>query len=464
MPFRLVSADGQLSFELRAGLPLVLGRALSSDLPVLDPTVSRRHAELTIEPSSVLLKDLGSSNGTFVNGSRVESALLEGGEQIQLGDTVLVSSQDEPAATGATQIGSLAASAQTPSAIHRMLVRRSLRRLTALALTALGMAAGATLLLASGVLSSGDAAQTAVQRVVQQVAPSTVLVEARRDGRRVGTGTGWVLDGAQGLVVTSAHVVNGATSMLVGVGSELTETTVVAVAPCEDLAVLRAEGTVGLRSLPLGDQSSLEQGETVVAVGYPANASTEANLTSTTGVVSIVRTAYREPAFDVPRYSNVVQTDAAFNPGSSGGPLVDLDARLVGVETAVRRVSPEGRVIEGQNYAIGVDRVKEVVAVLRTGRSIGWAGLGFGYPSELENARRGAPAGLLVSSAFPGTSAHGAGLGDGSGAIVAVNGMPVGSSLSGYCDAVSGFRSGDRVALSVLGADSRQREIPIDLE
>ena len=50
MPFRLVSADGQLSFELRAGLPLVLGRALSSDLPVLDPTVSRRHAELTIEP------------------------------------------------------------------------------------------------------------------------------------------------------------------------------------------------------------------------------------------------------------------------------------------------------------------------------------------------------------------------------------------------------------------------------
>jgi pSer/pThr/pTyr-binding forkhead associated (FHA) protein len=65
MPFRLVSADGQLSFELRAGLPLVLGRALSSDLPVLDPTVSRRHAELTVEPSGVVLKDLGSSNGPF---------------------------------------------------------------------------------------------------------------------------------------------------------------------------------------------------------------------------------------------------------------------------------------------------------------------------------------------------------------------------------------------------------------
>jgi adenylate cyclase len=79
-----VSADGQLSFELRAGLPLVLGRALSSDLPVLDPTVSRRHAELTIEPSGVQLKDLGSSNGTFVNGSRITSTTT-----IRMGDRVV---------------------------------------------------------------------------------------------------------------------------------------------------------------------------------------------------------------------------------------------------------------------------------------------------------------------------------------------------------------------------------------
>jgi adenylate cyclase len=84
MPFRLVSADGQLSFELRAGLPLVLGRALSSDLPVLDPTVSRRHAELTIEPSGVQLKDLGSSNGTFVNGTRITTTTT-----VRMGDRVV---------------------------------------------------------------------------------------------------------------------------------------------------------------------------------------------------------------------------------------------------------------------------------------------------------------------------------------------------------------------------------------
>ena len=85
MPFRLVSADGQLSFELRTGLPLVLGRALSSDLPVLDPTVSRRHAELTIEPTSVLLKDLGSSNGTFVNGNRVTTTSIKMGDRVVFG-------------------------------------------------------------------------------------------------------------------------------------------------------------------------------------------------------------------------------------------------------------------------------------------------------------------------------------------------------------------------------------------
>jgi adenylate cyclase len=72
-------------FELRPGLPLVLGRALSSDLPVLDPTVSRRHAELTIEPSSVQIKDLGSSNGTFVNGSRVTATTLRTGDRVVFG-------------------------------------------------------------------------------------------------------------------------------------------------------------------------------------------------------------------------------------------------------------------------------------------------------------------------------------------------------------------------------------------
>jgi adenylate cyclase len=84
----MVSADGDLSFELRSGVPLVLGRALSSDLPVLDPTVSRRHAELQVDGESISLRDLGSSNGTFVNGigiPRDQTMRLTPGDRIVFG-------------------------------------------------------------------------------------------------------------------------------------------------------------------------------------------------------------------------------------------------------------------------------------------------------------------------------------------------------------------------------------------
>ena len=90
MPFRLVSADGQLSFELRAGLPLVLGRALSSDLPVLDPTVSRRHAEFRRGPEGFAVRDVGSLNGTYVNRDRIDEVLLQGGDEVQIGKFRLV--------------------------------------------------------------------------------------------------------------------------------------------------------------------------------------------------------------------------------------------------------------------------------------------------------------------------------------------------------------------------------------
>lgn len=85
MSYRLTSPDGNIAFELRPGIPLVLGRALSSDLPVLDPTVSRRHAELTVMGSGVDVRDLGSSNGTYVGGERVTQARLTAGGRVIFG-------------------------------------------------------------------------------------------------------------------------------------------------------------------------------------------------------------------------------------------------------------------------------------------------------------------------------------------------------------------------------------------
>src|SRR5262245_49917340 len=85
MAFRLVSSDGDQVFELKRGAALTVGRALSSDVALLDPTVSRRHASLIADESGIELNDLGSSNGTFVNGERVEHARLAAGDVLTFG-------------------------------------------------------------------------------------------------------------------------------------------------------------------------------------------------------------------------------------------------------------------------------------------------------------------------------------------------------------------------------------------
>jgi len=436
---------------------IVLGRADECDLKLPDPKASRRHASVEPLPyGKASLVDLGSGNGTFLNGRKVTSAVLEGNEQIQIGDTVLVSSRgDRSDISGGTMIGA-AAAPERHSAIH-LLIKRSTRRMTIISGIAVAASALLGLLVLTGVLAGGDQAE-AVEQVVERAAPSTVAIAGGEGG-----GTGWVLDAGERLIVTNAHVVDGVQEIQVGIEGELHEAKLVGISPCEDLAVLQVDGSAALTSLPLGRQSNLALGETVVAVGYPRGASLEENLTSTTGVVSIVRTAYREPSLDLPRFSNVIQTDAAINPGSSGGPLLDLEGRLVGVNSAGRTLTPDGRIVQGQNYAIGVDRVREITAVLRTGKSIGWAGASFAYLTPAELAERGLTTGLVIEGVAPGSAAERAGLGNDGDLLVSVDGKPVDNSLASYCDAVDGLR-GDSVTFSMRSpGTSRPRSVQLPL-
>jgi adenylate cyclase len=85
MPYRLVSFSGDQSFELPHGRSLVVGRGVASDIAIYDPTISRRHAELTVETDGVQVKDLGSSNGTCINGSRVSAGRLNPNDSITFG-------------------------------------------------------------------------------------------------------------------------------------------------------------------------------------------------------------------------------------------------------------------------------------------------------------------------------------------------------------------------------------------
>jgi adenylate cyclase len=110
MPFKLTSTDGIHTFDLREGVALVVGRAPTSDIPIIDPTISRRHAEVQANGETVQVRDLGSSNGTFVNGAKVETATLGNGDTVTFGKVAfrlqqITASAPAPAAAAAAPSG-----------------------------------------------------------------------------------------------------------------------------------------------------------------------------------------------------------------------------------------------------------------------------------------------------------------------------------------------------------------------
>jgi S1-C subfamily serine protease len=470
-----------------SGRSFVVGRDGGADIVLRgDTEVSRRHATLEPRPDGTLvLTDLGSTNGTYVDGRRISGpVVLRGGEIVRFGDTTLVASGPpggapaEPSAPAVAPPAALAAPPSGPlplpppppsaSVIERLRLRRSVTRANVLAACAVGLAVvvvGAfVVLLATGSLKGSDAAAPALpstEATVASVTPSTVLVTTRQGGEDLASGSGWVLDSRQGLIVTNAHVVNGGDSWSVGVDDERRAASFVAAAPCEDQAVLKLADRTGLRTMALGSQRTLKPGQGVIAVGFPVNASEQDNLTSTAGVVSVVRTQYRG-ALDVPDLPNVIQTDAAINPGNSGGPLVDFRSRLVGMNTAGLDLV-DGRTIQGQGYAIGVDRIKEVTAKLRRGRSIADAGFGLEPATRRELAAAGLPPGMHTVEAIPGSPADRAGFGDGvDRSITAVDGRRLNGSLPDYCSAVESFASGQTATFTVAQAGRRPRKVELE--
>ena len=445
--------------EIR-GEAFSVGRDPASDLTLDDDKLSRHHARLRALPDGrAVLEDLGSTNGSYVNGWRADRPVtLEGGEQVQFGDTVFEASLQ--AGRGETTMGvvvqppgqPVTPPTRTQSAVQRAMLQKSVRRLTFVAAAALVVAAVAIVLAVAGVFGGdddggGDDGDARIAQLVEELTPSTALITASRDGQPFSGGSGWVLDAGEGLIVTNYHVVNGGDEFEVAVDGDEQEAEIVGAAPCEDLAVLQVEDTDDLVTLPLAeDQDDLRPGQTVVAVGFPGSASAESNLTTTTGVVSVAKTRFDEAGIDTPQYENVVQTDAAINPGNSGGPLVDLERELVGVNTAVRTLDSGGqRIIQGQGYAIGVDRVREVTEELREGESLAWTGLGL----ESSLTQQNLPPGLIVTGAAPGTPAEEA-FGDvGQVLVTSIDGVQMDGSLVAYCRAVEDKEEGDSAQFTV---------------
>jgi S1-C subfamily serine protease len=445
-----------------AGRPVVLGRQQGCDVVVRDTRASRRHLELTPQDGGLQLRDLGSANGTFLDGRRVQEAQLEGGEEIRIGNVVIEVWREHPDKQGGERADPTpVVDLPTYSGVQRM-VEQSTRRTRSVAIAAAGVAAAALAVLAV-VLFTGD--DDRVPRVVDRVGPATALVVTKREGQPSATGSGFVLDAGEGLIVTNAHVINeGDTFRVIARGREV-PARVAAVAPCEDLALLSVSGELGLRTAPLGADASVQQGEQVVALGFGADAGAEDSVGSTTGVVSVPRTTFRDPAPDVPAYPSVVQTDTALNPGNSGGPLADLDGRVIAVNSAARTAGSDGRPLQNVNYAITIDRAKRILAGLRQGRGQGWTGLTFGYPRDEDLQVARLPPGLRVTGAIPGTPAARQADAIPPGSLIAgVDGKPIRNTLQSLCDVVGRRRSGESVELSIAEpGQTRTRQVRLRL-
>src|SRR5438067_4727554 len=168
-----------------------------------------------------------------------------------------------------------------------------------------------------------DAFSQAVVRVAERVSPSVVHV---RRGRGAGSGIAIAPDG---YVLTNAHVVDEAKAVeVVLVDGSTYRAPVIGADPATDLAVVRALGP-SLPALELATADTLRVGQLVIAIGDPLGLQS----TVTTGVVSALGRSLR--ANDGRTIENVIQTDAALNPGNSGGPLVDTHGRVVGINTAI---------------------------------------------------------------------------------------------------------------------------------
>ncbi len=253
-----------------------------------------------------------------------------------------------------------------------------------------------------------DAYSRAVSGVVERVAPSVVSVEIkqrRRSGSReaAGAGSGFVFT-PDGFILTNSHVVHGASDVNVAFadGRRL-RAELIGDDPETDLAIVRVTTSV-LTSAPLGDSASLRVGQVVIAIGNPLGFQS----TVTAGVVSALGRSFR--SVNGRLIDNVIQTDAALNPGNSGGPLLDSRGHVVGVNTAV--ILPA----QGICFAVAVNTVKLVAGQLiahgrvRRGR-IGVGGQNVALPRLAARAHRlERPSGVLITTIEDGSPAARAGL------------------------------------------------------
>ena len=295
-----------------------------------------------------------------------------------------------------------------------------------------------------------DAYSQSITRVADAVGPAVVRLEVRRrvHGREIGgSGSGFIF-APDGLVATNSHVVAGASAIDVSLNDGQTfQAQLIGEDPDTDLAVVRIAGH-RLPSAALGNSRALRVGQLVVAIGNPYGF----HCTVTAGVVSALGRSLRSQNGRL--MDDVIQTDAALNPGNSGGPLVDSRGDVIGVNTAM--ILPA----QGICFATAVDTARVTIAqLLKHGRvrraRLGLAGQNIQLPRRMvRHYELAHDAAVQVASIERGGPASRAGFEQGD-IIVAFAGQPV----SGFDDLhrmLTEEKLGKRVAVDVLRRGRRQ--------
>ena len=271
------------------------------------------------------------------------------------------------------------------------------------------------------------------------------------DQPQEGLGSGFVVQG--GYILTNAHVIDGADEITVHTSDERDlDAELVGSDPQTDLAVLKVkEGN--LDALELGDSDSLRVGQWVVAAGTPFGLSSSI----TTGIVS----ATGRSNLRIADYEDFIQTDAAINPGNSGGPLLDLDGRVVGINTAI--FSRTGGNM-GIGFAIPINMAKDVMNSLISDGKVTRGRLGawiqdldddlaesFGYDSKN---------GVLIGDIEPESAAAKAGMESGD-IVIKYDGQPV-TKADDLRMRVAGTKPGTEVDLEIF-RDGKRRNLEVEI-
>ena len=260
----------------------------------------------------------------------------------------------------------------------------------------------------------------------------------QRERSQVSLGSGVIIDGQKGLILTNQHVVVRASHIKVGLADDREfEAELVGSDPDSDLAVLRIKAGGALPALPMADSSDLMIGETVIAIGNPFGLTH----TVTTGVISATNRTVRAGNMT---YRDFIQTDASINPGNSGGPLLNINGQLIGINTAIFGGA------EGIGFAIPISKAKRIVRDLISYGEVhpAWLGLWLQPLDErlAQYFKVPAAGGVVVVDVDKNGPAAGLGLARGD-VIVKIGDSRI-ASIDDYEDVLVGYTDRDNVQLT----------------